>query len=99
MQGNLFISELLFTIIICIAFLVFWQLKISKDGVLRKIMMAFFLIEIYVYMLSAIYWWMEDKGKLLMPMEMFRLVVLAPKAAIKLVLLWWLVKQNRQAKN
>jgi hypothetical protein len=98
MTGNLFVSEVLFTIIIAIGFLVFWQLKISRNGTLRKIMMAYFLIEIYVYSLSAIYWWAIDRGVVPVPITVFRLVVLIPKAAVKIVLLVWLIKQNRKRK-
>lgn len=98
MSVNLFISELLFSIIIMIGLLVFWQLKRSRNGVFRKIMMAYFLVEVYVYTLSAIYWWTGENGYYFMPLHIFRLIILCPKAAIKLVLLWWLVKQNRQSK-
>lgn len=98
MDANLFFSEILFAIIVAVAVLVFWQLKISRNGLLRKILMAYFLIEIYMFSLMAVYWWYADRGDPLMSIKELRLLVLIPKTAIKLVLLAWLIKQNRKRK-
>lgn len=98
MDGNLFISELLFTIITTIGGLVFYQLYRSKNGVFRIIMLVYFGIDVYIYAFSAVYWLMTYYGHDVIPVGTFRLLVLAPKAAIKLVLLWWLIKQNRKQK-
>jgi hypothetical protein len=98
MDGNLFISELLFTIIVGVAALVFWQLLISKNGMLRKIMLAYFLVEIYMFTFSGIYWYWEDKDVLIVSLNTFRMLVLIPKVIVKLWLLWWLVKQNKKPK-
>jgi hypothetical protein len=99
MDSNLFISELLFTIIVGVAILVFWQLLISKNGMLRKIMLAYFLVEIYMFTFSAIWWYWEDKGVHILPLGTFRMLVLIPKVIVKIWLLWWLVKQNRKPKS
>lgn len=95
MNVSLFVSEIMFTIIISIAVLVWWQLKISRNGMLRKIFLWYFAVEIWVFGWSAVYW--LDTST--MPLEWFRLLVLTPKVIIKLVLLWWLVKQNRKRKK
>lgn len=94
MSNNLFISEVLFTFIVMIGVLVFWQMCRSKDGMLRKIMIAYFLVEIFIYTSSAIYFWKVEKGTTTLSIEMFRLIVLLPKAAVKLWLFFWLLKHN-----
>jgi hypothetical protein len=94
MSNNLFFSEILFSIIITIGLMVFWQLYISKDGMLRKIMITYFLIEVFIYTASAIYFWMVEKGNTSLSIEMFRLIILTPKAAVKLWLFFWLLKNN-----
>lgn len=97
-DANLFFSEILFTIIVAVATLVFWQLKMSKNGMLRKILMAYFLVEIYMFSLMAVFWWYADRGNPIMSIQAFRLWVLIPKTAIKVVLLGWLMRQNRRRK-
>lgn len=96
MNDELFISELLFCIIVTIGMLVFYQLYRSKNGVFRIIMLVYFAIDVYIYAFSAIYWYRSAHGYDVIPVGAFRLLVLVPKATIKLVLLWWLVKNNRK---
>jgi hypothetical protein len=94
MGGNLFVSEILMLTVTIIAFLVFWQLYRSRNGSLRKIMMAYFLAEVNVYGLSCIYWYMAAKGYDVLSTEVFRLIVLVPKAIVMLILLNYLRKQK-----
>jgi hypothetical protein len=93
MGSNLFVSEILMVTITLIAFAVFWQLMRSKNGVLRKIMMGYFLIEVYVYGFSVVYWWLVGKGKGF-DVELFRVLVIVPKAIMMLILLRYLIKQK-----
>lgn len=91
MGANLFVSELLFSIIICVAILVLWQFVRSRNGMLRKIMIAYFIVEIYIFTFSAIYWYDP-----FIPVNTFRMLILIPKVIVKLWLLWWIVKQNKK---
>jgi hypothetical protein len=94
MTNNLFFSEILFTIITMVALMVVWQLYISKDGTLRKIMIAYFVVEAFIYSASAIYFLQAERGDAPFDVDIFRLIVLTPKAAIKIWLFAWLVKNN-----
>lgn len=94
MTSNLFLSEILFMIITMIALAVFWQLYKSKNGMLRKIMIAYFLIEAFIYTASALYFWAIDQRHTNLPIEVFRLIILSPKALVMLWLFSWLSTKN-----
>lgn len=90
MSNDLFISEILFMIIGTIAFFVCRELYLAKNGMLRKIMIAFFAVEVFVYLFSAVYFWLLEQRQIDMGVGLFRILVLTPKAGIMLWLLWWL---------
>lgn len=90
MSTDLFISELLFSIIILIGVCILWEFIISKNGILRKLMIWYFAVEIYVYLFAAIFFYCEEINHPLMSTGLFRIVVLIPKALIKLRLLYYL---------
>jgi len=94
MDGNLFISEVLMSTVAAISLGVFWQLFRSKNGMLRKILIAFFLIEFYVYTFSCIYWYLLGTDQKVFSIETFRMLVLIPKALVELVLLVYLFKRK-----
>src|SRR5690242_5587259 len=99
MDVNFFISEMLTTLIFCGAILIFWQLKISKNGILRKILMGYFLVEAFIYMMAGIFWWCAYRSEPFISIEGLRIITLVPKAVIKIIFLWWVVKQNRKRKS
>jgi hypothetical protein len=90
MSNELFISEVLFLIIMLIGTFVAYEFYKSKDGILRKLMIWYFVIDVYVYASSALYFWLSDIGFDVISLGMFRLCVLIPKAAIKLRILYYL---------
>jgi hypothetical protein len=94
MGDNLFISELLLAVIATIDLLIFWQFVRSKNGMLRKIFIFLFLIDAYLYIFSMIYWYRVETGMTVMTVEVFRMLVLIPKAIVMLVLLRYLIKQK-----
>lgn len=94
MSDNLFISEVLFAIVATIAFLVFWQFYRTRNGVLRKIMMLYFLIEFFIYAASGLYFWMAEQHYNVISIETFRLVVIVPKCLVKCWLLYYLVRNK-----
>lgn len=90
MTNELLISECLFAIIILIGLFVVREFYVAKNGILRKLMIWYFSIDVYVYVLSALYWWLAEQGWELMPVYGLRLAVLIPKAIIKLRILYYL---------
>lgn len=74
--------------------MVVWQLYVSKNGTLRKIMITYFTVEVFIYSASAIYYWQVENRSNTIPIDVFRLMVLSPKAAVKIWLFIWLVKNN-----
>lgn len=94
MNNSLFTSEVLLFIIAAIAFAVFWQLYRANDGMLRIILMAYMLAEIWVYLGSGIYWWATDRGYLHITTDQWRLIILPPKTAIMIWLFLWVRKND-----
>jgi uncharacterized membrane protein YeaQ/YmgE (transglycosylase-associated protein family) len=79
-QG-LLISEIIFAVIYLIAGLIVYELVKSKDGELRKIMIAYFCAIIIIYGGAAIYSLYPEK----MDINTFRIIVCTPKA---ITMLW-----------
>jgi uncharacterized membrane protein YeaQ/YmgE (transglycosylase-associated protein family) len=80
MNQGLLISEIIFAVIYTIAGFIVYELIKSKDGELRKIMIAYFFSIILVYAGSAVYFLIPNPISL----NTFRIVVCAPKAIIML---------------
>lgn len=98
MSGNLFLSELMFSVISTVALLTMIEFIRYKDGVLRKIMICFFAIEVFVYASSGLYFWGVVNG-FEMTIDVFRVIVLAPKTICMMVLFVYLKykrKKNRR---
>lgn len=81
MNQGLLISEIIFAVIYIIAGFVVYELVKSKDGQLRKIMIAYFCSIIFVYGGSALYFLIPNNISL----NTFRIVICTPKA---LIMLW-----------
>lgn len=96
-MGNLILTEILFAITYLIASLVLWEFVKSKDGQLRKIMIAYFGVEVFVYLSSAIYFWVVWEKVDIFSINTFRIIVIIPKVAVKLWLLWWF--KGRKSKS
>lgn len=94
MTENLFLTEILFTIIIVIAGLVLVKFIRSKDGMLRKLMIGYFAIEIFVYFSSALYFWAIEKTDFKMSIDLFRVLAITPKAIMMLLLYSYLSKNK-----
>lgn len=93
MTWSILVSETLFTIIIAVDFLVAMEFLRSRDGgTLRSLMVAYFSIDVYVYLLGSLY----VAGYIHMPDGFFRLIVLGPKAAVEIRLFLYLRKQKNK---
>lgn len=80
MTQGFFISELIFLIITLVASFIVYELVKSKDGQLRKILIAYFCSIIVVYGGSALYFLIPNHISL----NIFRIIVCGPKAIIML---------------
>lgn len=90
------ISEILFGIVWIIALFVLREFIVSKDGMLRKLMIAYFLVEFYTYFGSALYLWGTHEGWTKLPIDQWRIIIIIPKVAIKLWLLSWLISNRKK---
>lgn len=99
MNTEFWLSEILFFIVYSIALLVLREFVISKDGMLRKLMIAYFIVEFYTYFGAAVYYLgVHEKWITLRP-ETYRVIIATPKVCVKLCLLWWLVKNRQKRKG
>lgn len=85
-MNELVLSEVMTVIIVLIGFIIARDFYISRNGILRKILIWYFIVEVFVYSLAFIYW----LDVLAISVGLFRLIVLVPKFIIKLRLLWYL---------
>src|SRR5579859_2434040 len=91
--GDLILTEVLFAIIYVIAIFVLWEFIRARDGLLRKIMIAYFSVEVFTYLGSAVYFYYSWLlGRNAFNVDIFRFTIIIPKVAVKLWLLWWLKK-------
>lgn len=90
MTNDFIISEFLFSIIILIGAALCWEFIRSRNGILRKLMIWYFATEIFVYTAAAIYAYCGEYKITLVSIGIFRMIILIPKACIKLRLLYYL---------
>lgn len=94
MYENFYFNEILFAVLWGIAAFVCKEFIISKDGQLRKIMIAYFAWEAFTYIAygvdaaAAHYHWPR------LSYDLFRVCILAPKAVIKIWLLSWFISNK-----
>lgn len=91
MTQQFLISELIFITIAAIGYFVVKELIQSKDGELRKIMIAYYSSIVFMYGFAAIYFiWPH-----MMDLVTFRIIVCIPKAGTML----WLYSYLRRNKK
>ena len=98
-MGNFIATEILFGIVWIIGALVLREFIISKDGMLRKIMIAYFAVEVFTYLGAAIYFLAIEEKWSDMSINTFRIVVITPKVFVKLWLLWYLKSGRKKLKS
>lgn len=94
MRDELIISLILFIIISIISCVTAYKFYKAKNGVLRRLMIWFFIVEVYVYLVSALYFTLASYDIEPISMGLFRFIVLLPKAVMMLRILQYL-KHNR----
>lgn len=90
MKEGLLMNELLFLVISTIGVVLAWAFYRSKNGILRKLMIWYFCVDVYVYLSSAIYFWLAETGYPVITLLAFRFLVLIPKAIMNLRILYYL---------
>lgn len=90
MSQDLFFSEILFFVIFVIAFMVSREFKLSKNGILRKLMIWYFATECFVYVSSGAYFFLFENGITTLNIHLFRYLVLIPKATMMVRILYYL---------
>jgi hypothetical protein len=95
-MNSFILSEILFAVVWIIALFVMREFIIAKDGMLRKLMIAYFFVEFLTYFGTSIYFLGVREGWNKLPMEQWRVIVILPKVAIKLWLLSWLITNRKK---
>lgn len=91
MTQTFIISELIFLLIGGIGFFVVKELIRSKDGELRKIMIAYYSSIVFMYGFAAVYFIWPS----MMDLVTFRIIVCLPKAASMLWLYSYLRRNQK----
>lgn len=86
---------ILFTVVILVAVDVLVEFIEAKDGMLRKIMIVYFAIEVFTYTVLLAYIVAGRVGYHLPDIRFFALALILPKFAVKMWLRWWLKKGRK----
>lgn len=95
MKAGLFIMEILFTVIAMVSMLLVYQFTVSKNGELRKLMIAFFACQSFTVVWSGCYFFLSSKRIDIMTFYDAGILALLPLAISMLFILRYLIKQNR----
>lgn len=82
----------MFLIVAAIGLFVVREFIMVKNGVLRKIMIAYFCVEVFTYSMSGIFF----MGWLPITIETLRIIVIVPKVIVKIRLLIYLVGTRKK---
>src|SRR6186713_401818 len=97
-MSNFIITEILFAIVWIIGAFVLREFVISRNGMLRKIMITYFSVEVFTYLGAGIYFLATEEKWTDMSINAFRIIVIVPKVCVKLWLLWYLKRGQKQLK-
>lgn len=98
-MNDLLIVELLLFFVYSVGFLVLWEFFISENGVLRKIMIAYFSAEVIMYVGLAVFFFYQYETYHYIPYLMLWCCFLAPKEVVKFFLLWYLITNRINSKK
>lgn len=87
-------SETLFSVVYIIAIFVLIEFVRAKDGMLRKLMICYFIVEFYTYFGASIYYLAVHERWTTMGSDIYRIIIITPKVFVKLALLTWLIKNR-----
>lgn len=90
MNQNFLITELLFLIVALVDGLVAWQFYISRNGILRKLMLVYFCVDLYIFAINFIYFGMIGLGYGVISLMALRFCVLIPKVIIAMRVYYYL---------
>lgn len=96
MKPDLFIAQMLYGIMAAIAFILAYQFFISKNGILRRLMIFHFLCQCWSTGWSGLWFFMEYKGFQPTSFGVGRIISLAPLCLSLIFLLIYVVQQNNK---
>lgn len=96
---DLILEEILLFIIVCVGCMVLREFVLSKDGTLRKILIAYFAVEVFIFWLTGLFLYASYFKLINIPIELLRYFLLLPKAAVKVWLFLYLKKNRIIKKN
>lgn len=90
-MSNFILSEGLFAVVWLISLFIIREFWIAKDGMLRKLMIAYFAVEFYTYFGASVYYLCVHRGWWVPNNDLYRVIIILPKVVIKLLVLRWLL--------
>lgn len=90
MSNELLTTVIMMGVIWTIALFTAWEFYKTKDGILRQLMIVYFIAVSIIYFLSSLYFTLTELGLISITILHFRLFILIPKALIMLRLLYYL---------
>lgn len=91
---NLPLIEVLLAVVYLVGAFVLYEFIRTKNGALRKIMIAYFADEVFTYVCAALFYLLQSMDKSPIHIHVYLVIILVPKAIIKVILYTWL--RNRK---
>lgn len=94
---NFWLAELFLTVLGIMDCVIMYQFYKAKNGILRKIMIGYFLIAAWVYLGAALYHFLMHYNLIYVSIMTFSIIAVIPKVVVTLVLYKYLrTKTNKQ---
>jgi len=97
MTLNFILTEALFCAVGLLGLKVMSEFIQTRNGILRKILICYFAVESFTYLSAALFFLVTNYKWSDMTIETYRLIVITPKAIVKIWLIWYL-KTTRKKK-
>lgn len=100
MKATLLLAEIEFMVIAFVSAFLVYQFYISKNGLLRKLLIWFFASQFFTVLCSAFYYIsLEQFGKEPIGLAWIRIIALCPMSVIMIFIYLYISEQNRNRKN
>lgn len=99
MKATLLLAEIEFLTIALVSAFLAYQFYISKNGMLRRLLIIFFCSQFFTVLCSAIYYLaLEQFGKEPVPIAWMRIIALMPMSVSLILMLIYILGENRKNK-
>lgn len=99
MPISLLVNEFLKSIAWGIGIFVVIEFVKTRDGMLRKIMITYFSVEVFIYFMSGLNSFLEWKNAEMIDRVTLSNILLIPKCVVKVWLLVWLIKNRAKSRK